>query len=337
MIIIGCDFHSRFQQIAMLDTETGEITERRLEHENGEAGAFYAALIPPVRVGMEATGYARWFQRMLAEPGYELWIGDAAEIRARMVRKQKTDARDARHILELLVSNRFPRIYVSKPEDRDAWQLLRHRDKLVRWQTSIRNQLHALAMGEGLCRRQKLWSQTGRRELQAVSLDNWASRRRNDLLEMLDRWGPAIAELDQAVEQQARHRPAAVLLLQQPGVGPVTSLAFALLVGPVERFRRSRELVSYLGLNPREDSSGGKQRLGAISKQGNTLVRYLLLQAAQAASRTDVELRRDYQRLVFRRSKAVAKVAIARKLAVRLYWILREAGAQPEAADSHAG
>ncbi|TAL08965.1 MAG: IS110 family transposase [Nitrospirae bacterium] len=336
MLIIGCDFHSRFQQIAMLDTDTGEITERRLEHGSGEARAFYVALPGPARVGMEATGYARWFERMLAQQGHELWIGDAAEIRARMVRQQKTDARDARHILQLLAENRFPRIYVSKPEDRDIWQLLRHRDKLVHWQTSIRNQLHALAMGEGLCRKKRLWTQRGRQELQALSLDSWATRRRNDLIEILDRLRPAIEELDQAVQQQAQQRPAAVLLMRQPGVGPVTSLAFTLMVGPVQRFATSRELVSYVGLNPSEDSSGGRQRLGAISKQGNSMVRWLLLQAAQTASRSDVALRRHYQRLVVRRGRAIAKVAIARKLAVRLYWMLRQA-AKPNAADSHAG
>jgi transposase len=336
MMIIGCDFHSRFQQIAMLETETGEITERRLEHQNGEAQAFYAALGRPVRVGMEATGYARWFERMLAEQGHELWIGDAAKIRASVVRKQKTDVRDARHILDLLLGNRFPRIYVSPPEERDLWQLLRHRDRLVHWQTSIRNQLHGLAMGEGLCRKKKLWSARGRQELEALRLGPWAARRRKELLQMLDGLAPAIAEWDQAVKREAAGRPAAVRLMQQAGVGPVTSLALALLVGPVERFQRSRQLVSYVGLNPRENSSGGKQRLGAISKQGNSMVRWLLLQAAQTASRTDEGLRRDYQRLVFRRGRAVAKVAIARKLAVRLYWMLRNAS-ESQAADSHAG
>ncbi len=336
MLIIGCDFHSRFQQIAMLDTETGEIRELRLEHQNGEARAFYAALPQPARIGIEATGYARWFERMLTELGHELWVGDAAKIRAAMVRKQKTDTRDARHILELLAENRFPKIYVSTLQDRDLWQLLRHRDKLVRWQTSIRNQLHALAMGEGVCRKKKLWSQSGRQELEALTLDAWASRRRKELLQMLDGLAPAIEQLDQAVKEQAQKRPAAALLQQQAGVGPVTSLAFALMVGPVQRFPSSRKLVSYVGLNPSEDSSGGKQRLGSISKQGNSLVRFLLLQAAQTASRTDVELRRDYQRLVFRRGKAVAKVAIARKVAVRLYWMLRQAS-EPGAADSHAG
>ena len=112
MFIIGCDFHSRFQQIAMLDPTTGEVIERRLEHENGEAKKFYATLPSPARVGMEATMNAQWFERVLQEHHHELWIGDAAEIRAAMVRKQKTDSSDAWHILDLLLTNRFPRIWV---------------------------------------------------------------------------------------------------------------------------------------------------------------------------------------------------------------------------------
>jgi transposase len=117
---------------------------------------------------------------------------------------------------------------------------------------------------------------------------------------------------------------AARVLMEQPGVGRVTALMFVLTIGPVERFRRSKQVVSYLGLNPRESSSGGRQRLGAISKQGNSMARYLLVEAAQTAASYDEELRRDYQRLKFRRGTAVAKVAIARKLAVRLYWKLRK-------------
>jgi len=267
MIIIGCDLHTRFQQIAMLDTATGEIVERRVEHERGEAQAFYAALPAPARVGIEATGYARWFERLLREQGHELWIGDASAIRAAQVRQQKTDARDALHLLQLLVENRFPKIWVSSPAERDVWQLLRHRHKLVGFRTSLRNQLHALAMGEGVCRKQKLWSRRGRQELEALVLGEWAGRRRRELLELLDRLNGSIEELNQAVEQQAASHPTAVRLRQHPGVGPITGLALALAVGPIERFRNSRKLVSYLGLNPRESSSGGKQRLGAISKR----------------------------------------------------------------------
>ncbi|HEV2175835.1 MAG TPA: IS110 family transposase, partial [Terriglobia bacterium] len=277
MLIMGCDLHSRYQQIALLDTVTGEVVTRRLEHENGEARGFYAGLPEAARVGIEATGYTQWFERMLAELGHELWIGDPAEIRARAVRRQKTDSRDAEHLLGLLVSNRFPRIWVASPQERDLRQLLKHRDKLVQMRTSVKNQLHYLAMSQGVCRKQKLWSGRGRQELQALALDPWAGRRRQELLELLDRLEPGIAELGQAVEAEAAGRADAVRLMQQKGVGPVTALAFVLTLGPVERFSRSRQVVSYLGLNPSEHSSGGHQRLGHISKQGNAMLRWLLV------------------------------------------------------------
>src|SRR5215471_1059713 len=253
-----------------------------------------------------------------------------------MVRKQKTDVRDALHILDLLLANRFPRIWIPSPAERDVRQLLRHRHKMVCLRTAVRNQLHALAMGQGVYQKRKLWGAKGRRELEALALDPWASRRRRERLAILDGLDASLGELDRAVDKEAQQNPAARSLMEQPGVGRVTALTFVLTIGPVERFRRSKQVVSYLELNPRESSSGGRQRLGGISKQGNSMARYLLVEAAQTASIYDEELRRDYQRLKFRRGTAVAKVAIARKLAVRLYWKLRKAQ-QPGAADSHAG
>ena len=330
MVIIGCDLHSRYQVIAMLETETGEITTRRLEHEGGEAERFYRGLEKPALIGMEATGYTQWFERLVGELGQELWVGDPAEIRARAVRRQKTDTRDAEHLLELLVSKRFPRVWVPTPEERDIRQLLKHRDKLVKMQTSVRNQLHFLAMSQGVCRKRKLWSARGRQELEGLRLGPWASRRRQELVGLLDGLGPRLEELDRAVKAEALRRAEAARLMEQQGVGPVTALTFVLTVGPVERFANSRKLVSYLGLNPREDSSGGHQRLGHISKQGNEMLRWLLVEAGHTAARLDPELRRVYQRLKFRRGGRVAKVAIARRLAVRLYWSLRR-----QAAGSH--
>ncbi len=323
MMIIGCDFHTRYQQIAMMDKDTGELVERRLEHENGEAHSFYRGLPKPVRVGVEATGPLHWFQRLLAELGHELWIGDSAKIRASEVRQQKTDQRDAALILDLLLTNRFPKIWVASPEERDLRQLLWHRHKLVRLRTMLGNQLHAVAMSQGLCRKKKLWTKKGRTELEGLALGPWSSRRRTELLRLVDQLDPSIAELDRAVLEQAKRREDASRLMTHPGIGPVNALAFVLTIGPVARFRRSKQVVSYLGLNPSEHSSGGKQRLGAISKQGNTLVRWLLVEAAQHTVRLDPELRQDYQRLKFRRGNAVAKVAIARKLAVRMFWMLR--------------
>jgi transposase len=327
MLIIGCDFHTRYQQIAMAREETSELlVERRLDHESGEAQAFYRSLQSsqePVRVGIEATGPIHWFERLLTELGHELWIGNSAKIRASEVRKQKTDERDAALILDLLLAKRFPRIWVPTPAERDLRQLLWHRHKLVRMRTMLGNQVHFLAMSQGLCRKQKLFTKKGRAELGSLTLGPWASRRREELLKLLDQLDAPIAELDRAVLEEAQRRDDAVLLMTHPGIGPVNALAFVLTIGPVTRFPRSRKIASYLGLNPTEESSGGRRRLGGISKQGNTMVRWLLIEAVHSAVRKDLALRQDYQRLKFRRGHAVAKVAIARKLAVRMYWMLR--------------
>jgi len=324
MMIIGCDFHTRYQEIAWLDLETGETGERRLEHAGEQVREFYGALRGAVGVGIEATGYSQWFERMLHQMGHEVWIGDAAAIRASVVRKQKTDRRDAAQVLELLHTNRFPKIWVPTPEQRDLRQLVLHRVKLVQMRTKVQNQLQAMAMEQGICRKKKLWTVQGRAELERLPLDRWAQRRRQELLQLLDQMNESIRELTGEVERQARQHPDAALLMTHPGVGPNTSLAFVLTIGPVERFARGKKIASYLGLNPSEHSSGGRQRLGSISKQGNATMRWLLVEAGQMAVRGDADLQRVYQRLKFRKGSAVAKVAVARKLAVRLYWMLRD-------------
>jgi transposase len=323
MILVGCDFHSRYQQIASVDTETGHLVERRLEHETGEARVFYQTLPAPARVGVEATGNFQWFSRLLAELGHELLVGDAAKIRAMVVRRQKTDARDASHWLDLLMTDRFPKIWVPTPMENDWRPLLWHRQKLVGMRTSVKNQLHALAMSQGLCRKAKLWTEKGRQELEHLALDPWAGRRRTELLHLLDHWDQSVQKLNQAVEEAGQDCEQVRLLMTHPGVGRIVALAFVLTIGPVDRFPSSKNLVSYLGLNPSEHSSGGRQKLGAISKQGNRLMRSLLVEAAQTTTRVEPHLRRHYRRLKARCTSAIAKVAMARKLAVRLFWMLR--------------
>jgi len=172
MIIIGCDYHPGFQQIAFVDTDTGELRERRLQHPE-EAEQFYRDLAAPgmkVRVGVEASGHARWFERLLAELNFELWIGDAAEIRAKRVRKQKTDRQDAQHILRLLLEDRFPQIWVPNGENRDLRQLLWHRHRMVQARTRIMNQLQAVALNEGLRCKKRLWRERGREQLESFRL-----------------------------------------------------------------------------------------------------------------------------------------------------------------------
>src|SRR5260370_35209615 len=160
MVIIGVDYHPSFQQIAFVDTETGECGERRLHHNDGEAEKFYRDLKlrgVSVRVGLEATGYARWFERLLAKLGIEVWIGDAAEIKTKRVRKQKTDCQDAQLLLKLLLENRFPRIWVPNPENRDLRQLLWHRHRLGQMRTRVQNLIADLDDNEGHARETRTW------------------------------------------------------------------------------------------------------------------------------------------------------------------------------------
>ena len=185
MLIIGCDYHPGFQQIALVDSETGELSERRLAHRE-EAEQFYGQLREQgrqVRVGMEASGHARWLERLLGELQFERWIGNAAEIRTQRVRKQKTDGQDAQLLLRLLIEDRFPRIWVPDWENRDLRQLRWHRHGLVQMRTRVMNQLHVVARNEGLGRKKAQWRPAGRQELESFALARWASRRRQDLLD----------------------------------------------------------------------------------------------------------------------------------------------------------
>ena len=152
-------------------------------------------------------------------------------------------------------------------------------------QTRLRNQLHAVALNEGVRLKKRLWRAKGRAQLQSLPLMPWANRRRHDVLELLDQVDATIAELTAAIEQ--------------------------------ERFARSKKVSSYLGLVPTEESSGERRHLGHISKQGSTLLRFLLVAAAQITARSDPDWRRYYLHLAMRRERAIAKIAMARKLAVR--------------------
>lgn len=300
------------------------LQDQELENERS-----YESLRGPVLVGVEASGNMLWLERLLARLGHQLWIGDATQIRASAPRKQKNDKRDARHLLQLLLENRFPRIWVPTPEERDLRQLLKHRHTLVGMRTRAKNQLQHIALNQGLQKKRKLWSRAGQQLLKNLELDEWTARRRDDL-QMVTQLDGQIAELDQAVTAEAGKREEAQLLMSHPGVGPVLALATVLTLGDVQRFPRGKHVASYLGLIPKEDFSGERRRLGAISKQGSSFMRFLLVQAGIIAARGDAELGRAYKRLAHSKHHGVAKVAMARKLVVRLYWMLRTHTGYPE-------
>ena len=216
----------------MLDTETGETGEQKLVHATGDAKAFYQRLEAPVLIGMEATGNSQWFLELVQDMGHEIWIGDAAQIRASYVRRQKTDKRDAAHILKLVVEGRFPKLWTPDREQRDLRQLVLHRQKLVEIRSRVKNELQHLSLNKGMQRKAKLWSQAGQQLLRELPLKPWAACRREDLLGLLGMLNEQVRKLDEAVQLAAEEHPQARLLMTQPGVGPNTALAFVLTIGP---------------------------------------------------------------------------------------------------------
>src|SRR5438105_14243689 len=204
MMIIGCDFHPSWQQIAWLDTEDGETGDRKLVRGDGEAKRFYQQLRGPALIGMEATGNSQWFIELVEDLGHTIWIGDAAQVRASYVRKQKTDKRDAAHILKLVVEGRFPRLWTPDREQRDLRQLVLHRHKLVEIRSRVKNELQHLSLHKGMQRKRRLWIQTGLQLLRQLPLKPWAACRREALLALLARLDEEIGKFDQGVDPPAK-------------------------------------------------------------------------------------------------------------------------------------
>jgi transposase len=209
----------------------------------------------------------------------------------------------------------------------------------MQMRTRVMNQLHVVPLNEGLRRKKALWRPAGRKELESIALATWAARRRQDLLDLLDQLTPKIQELTRALEEEVEKRPVTRLLMTHPGVGPLTALGYELVIGMPERFHCGKQLASYIGLVPKENSSGDRRRQGHISKQGNVLLRFLLVEASQVTVRSQPEWRNTFFHLAMRRGRKIAKVAMARKLAVHLYWMWRQGldYGQMQKLGSHAG
>jgi transposase len=278
-----------------------------------------------VVVGIEATGAMQWFLELLEELGIECRVGHPAKIRAAETRKQKHDRRDARLLLDLLVmENRFPEIWVPSIEQRDLRTLLRDRHQWVRMRTRLQHTLQAIALNHALRQGHALWSTAGQSALRSLPLPPYTSQRRNELLGLYGQLQKRIQELDKDVEAQARQRPQARRLLTHPGVGAVTALATEVFLGDPSRFATGNQVASYIGMIPCEHSSGKRQRLGKLSKEGNSLLRYLWTEATMHAVGKDPELKRFYRRKLIQKGMGKARIAAARKLGIRLWIMMRD-------------
>lgn len=275
-------------------------------------------------VGIEASGYSTWFVELVEGLGHRVLIGDASEIRRLAKRRQKNDRRDAGLILDLLLRGEFPRIHRPPFESCEVLRLLRYRHKLVQMRTRAKNSLQALAFGAGPAGRSRLLSREGRERFLQLPMSEAMGRQRAEWLSLVEEFNTHIESPDSWLNERALHDARVLRLQAHPGIGLLTSLALVHAPDPVSRFDGGRKVAAYVGLDPMEYSSVDRQRSGSISKGGSRLLRYLLVEAAQISVRRDEGLKRFYLRLLRRRGAQKAKVAVARKLLIRGYILLRD-------------
>jgi transposase len=324
-IYCGVDFHARTQTVFYCNTEDGEVHNEVLVHQDGNVRDFYAQIKGDVIVGLEASGYSPWFEQMLEEIGHQVWIGDAAQIRARAKRRrQKTDKKDASLILDLMLKDEFPRIYRPPAQSQEILAMLRYRHRLVKIRTMAKNNLQAIAIKGRLTMKSKLLTAKGIQKLMALPVSPVVNIERKQWLSLISELQRRIKETENWLCKEAETDEKAALLRTHPGIGLLTSLILVHTLGPVERFPNRRKLAAYLGMDPTEQSSGDKKRMGGISKAGSRLTRFLLVEAARSAVAGDPALKRFYARLSHRRGKPKAIVAVARKLVIRSYIMLRD-------------
>jgi len=325
-VYIGVDFHARQQTISYLTTEDGEIQQLVLAHEEpAKVRAFYEQFASQqVVVGFESSGYAAWFEELLEELGCEIWIGHAADIRRFARRRQKNDRRDAALILDLLVAGDFPRIHRYSAASREVLQQLRYRQKLVKMRTMVVNGLLFMASSRGVTLRSQLQSKRGQARMRQLALPAPLAQQRDELCQLLLELSSKITTVQAWLESRAEQDVRVQRLRTQHGIGPLTGLCLAATLEYPERFANGRKVTAYAGLDPTEDSSAERRRMGAISKQGSRLLRFYLVEAGQVAMRKDPDLARVYQRLLRRCGHAKAKVAIGRRLLVRAFIMLRD-------------
>ncbi len=337
---IGMDVHKKESQICLL-AEGGELIERRVRTEPPR----FAAVLgdrPRARILLEASTESEWVARCLEGLGHEVIVADPnfAPMYATRTRKVKTDRRDARALAEACLLGAYRPAHRLSDAQRQVRGRLVVRDALVRTRTSSISVIRALLRQHGY-RVPSGSAEAFLRRVLAVALPGRLLSQIAPLLAVMRHVNHQLIYAERVIEDVTAHDERVQHLRTVPSVGPVTAAAFVATIDDVRRFRRAHEVEAYLGLVPRELSSGESQRRGRITKAGNARMRWLLIQVAVSILRRrppqGEALRAWALRIAARRGKHVAVVALARRLAGILYALLRDGSVFDPGRSRHPG
>jgi transposase len=321
---VGIDLHRRRSFVTAID-EHGELTlQRRIVNDRE---AFLELLGDPdgTHVALEATYGWEWLADLLEDAGFELHLAHPLRTRAIAAARVKTDAVDARTLAQLLRAGLLPEAYIAPRELRDVRELLRHRVTLVAMRSAIKNRVHAILARHGVTHQHAdLFGKAGRQFLAEVELREAPRQRIDSLLALLENFDHEIDTAAQEIDRQAKAEERVQVLCQIRGVGRYTAMLIIAEIGDVRRFPTARHLCAWAGLTPTVRSSDGKARLGNISRQGSSILRWAAVEAAQHAATGGGPLREQFERIAKRRGRKVARVAVARQILTLCYYGLRD-------------
>src|SRR5947209_7110458 len=321
---VGIDLHRRRSFVTAI-SEEGELSlQRRIVNDRE---AFLELLGDPegTHVALEATYGWEWLADLLEDAGFELHLAHPLRTRAIAAARVKTDAVDARTLAQLLRAGLLPEAYIAPRELRDVRELLRHRVTLVTMRSAIKNRVHAILARHGVTHQHAdLFGKAGRQFLAEVVLREAPRQRIDSLLALLENFDREIDTAAKEIDRQAKADQRVQLLCQIRGVGRYTAMLIIAEIGDVRRFPTARHLCAWAGLTPTVRSSDGKARLGNISRQGSSILRWAVVEAAQHAATGGGPLREQFERIAKRRGRKVARVAVARQILTLCYYGLRD-------------
>lgn len=326
MQYVGFDIHKRFTFYTQMDA-TGEIQRQgKLENTHEALAAFFADIDEPAQVALEAS--INWYHLYDLLESLHIPVTLAHPLRTRAIAeaKVKTDKVDSTILAHLLRADLVPAAYIPPQTIRDLRELLRYRAALVRVQTSIKNRVHAILLKHGhQCPYTDAFGVQGRAWLTTLSLRPVYQHAIHGFLEILDVLRTQIRDASRLIDQEAKATPVVQTLCTLPGVGHYTALLILAEIGDIKRFPHPKQLVSYAGLAPIVRASGGHIQIGHLSKQGSAWLRWILVEAAQHAPRRPGRYHDLYNRLARRKGTKIARIAVARELLTKAYWMLRHA------------
>lgn len=321
---IGIDLHKAKSFLTRMDRRGRVLEQVDLPHATGALQRYLARVPRDTRIAVEATGNWMWLYELIEARHPDLVLAHPLKTKAIASARIKTDKIDATTLAHLLRADLVPAAYIPPRAVRDTREILRYRASLVRLRVQVKNKIAAILSKNGLTPPTKTaFSVKSRHFLETVSVRPCYRLALDGYLRELEHLTTEISRVNETIAAQATANPQAQLLQTMPGIGAYSALLILSEIGEVQRFPDGRHLCSYAGLVPSVHASGGQTRLGRLTKQGSSWLRWILLEASVHAIRGAPQFRQLYERVAHKHGRNVGRVAVARAMLKTIYAMLK--------------